>query len=75
MYFSLALGLYGQLKCFRSRSDSACWDSSVWERSPGVEVEEGVGEQLFLWKVKLSLQTKAPRWAHCHRLQKKRDIF
>lgn len=70
---SPVLGLYGQLKCCRSRSDSACWGSSVWERSPAVGVEEGVGERLCLWWVKLSLQTKALRWVHCHHLQKKTD--
>lgn len=67
---SPVLGLYGQLKCFHSRLDSACSGSSVWEMSPGVGVVEGVGEQLCLWWVKLSLQTIAPRWVHCHHLQK-----
>lgn len=65
---SPVLGLYVQLKCCRSHLGSACWGSSAGERSPGVEVVEGVGERLCLWWAKWSLQTKAPRWVHCHHL-------
>lgn len=66
---SRVLGLCGQLKCCRSRSDSACWGFSVWERSPVEGAVAVEGEQLCLWWVRLSLQTKDPRWVRCHRLE------
>lgn len=68
---SPTLGLYGRLKCCHSRLGSACLGSSVWERSPRVGAVEAVGGLLCLWWVKLSLQTKAPGWVHCHHLSER----
>lgn len=68
---SPTLGLCGRLKCCRFRLDSACWGSSVWGMFPEAGEVEGVEEPLCLWWERLSLQTKDPRWVHCHRLQRK----
>lgn len=69
--FLPALDLYVQPKCCRSHSDSVCWGSLVGVRSLEVEVEVVVVELPCLWWVKMSPQTKALRWDHCHHLEEK----